>query len=351
MYFTNYNPQFWPGLLKWRTDASSGSGVLLGVKPKPGSGVLPGSTHPYAGHLCDTGTFWLQWHGSHVYGVMSAVCENFIARSEAHKIDEADVDPDSLSAKQLKEGNTKQQAKNKEKYETDGAGRGVYTSQAFHKASQYAVPLLVGDGKYMAKFVLLCAIPGDGCDDGVAVNFKASRSESLWQSDSLKLGNYVRIPRDIVTESAAESYPKEEKEKIMKNLHRFSGQKSARHLFLEDDCKSIIHLMQDCKFKPYDHLEAKRSRHKMVQIAKEGSQGEEPWTVMNLDGEECVSSAVHVVGFLVGITGYAGRELCPSRDSHVVEAFDMRWMPSMLKKAPGDEPVQPKSKILADCSP
>ena len=132
------------------------------------------------GHPCDTGTFWLQWHGSHVYGVMSAVCENFIARSEEHKIDEADGDPDSFSKKELKEWRKEQKAKNKEHSETVGAGRGVYTSQAFQKASQYAVPLLVGGGKYMAKFVLLCAIPRDGCDDGVAVNFKAERSGQPW---------------------------------------------------------------------------------------------------------------------------------------------------------------------------
>ena len=30
---------------------------------------------------------WVQWHGSHCYGVLAAVGQNFISRSEAHKFD------------------------------------------------------------------------------------------------------------------------------------------------------------------------------------------------------------------------------------------------------------------------
>ena len=100
---------------------------------------------------------------------------------------------------------------------------------------------------------------------------------------------------------------------------------------LEDDCKGIINQMKNSKFKLYDHLEAQRSRHKMVKEALVGNKGEKPWTLMNLDGEECVSSAVHVVGFLVGFTGYSGRNLCKSRMSNVIREFDMTMMPSMVK--------------------
>ena len=92
LHLTNYNPQFWPGLMKPREGAglfetledpatgkkfrNSSSGVLLdsqstetGAASSTGSGVLPGqakgSQHPYIGHAADTGTFWLQWHGTH----------------------------------------------------------------------------------------------------------------------------------------------------------------------------------------------------------------------------------------------------------------------------------------------
>ena len=106
--------------------------------------------------------------------------------------------------------------------------------------------------------------------------------------------------------------------------------------------------MKDSKFKLYDHLEAQRSRHKIVKEALVGNKGEKPWTLMNLDGEECVSSAVHVVGFLVGFTGYSGRNLCKSRMSNIIREFDMTMMPSFVKPQSGTAPVRPKSKILAE---
>ena len=96
--------------------------------------------------------FWLQWHGSHAYDVLTSVCPDFLARRWSIE-DHEEV------------------AEAQEQFEVAEASRGVYTSQSFSNANSAAVPLLVGGGRYMAKFMLLVAIPGDLSDDGVAVNF------------------------------------------------------------------------------------------------------------------------------------------------------------------------------------
>jgi hypothetical protein len=65
-----------------------------------------------------------------------------------------------------------------------------------------------------------------------------------------------------------------------------------------------------------------------VTQAKDGNEGEEPWTVMNLDGLECVSAGVHVVGIMVGYAGYSSNKMTPSREGSIVEAFDMTMLPA-----------------------
>ena len=38
--------------------------------------------------------------------------------------------------------------------------------------------------------------------------------------------------------------------------------------------------------------------------AERGHTGEEAWAIMTMDGEEVLSSAVHILGFFVGYMGY-----------------------------------------------
>ena len=54
-----------------------------------------------------------------------------------------------------------------------------------------------------------------------------------------------------------------------------------------------------------------KSSDKGVGKSKEGNYGEEPWTVMNMDGAECVSQGVHVVGVVVGYHRYSRLEFQP----------------------------------------
>lgn len=72
---------------------------------------------------------WAQWHGTSLYGASSALACNWLARSELHK-----------------------------KGHEMALGRGVYTSQMFSKAVQYAIPTII-DGKMMIRVVLLASPP------------------------------------------------------------------------------------------------------------------------------------------------------------------------------------------------
>jgi len=67
---------------------------------------------------------WAQWHGTSLYAASSALATNYMSRSELR-------------------------AKGHEM----ALGRGIYTSQLFSKAVQFAVPTLVN--KHMVRVVLL----------------------------------------------------------------------------------------------------------------------------------------------------------------------------------------------------
>ena len=72
---------------------------------------------------------------------------------------------------------------------------------------------------------------------------------------------------------------------------------------------------------------------------------------MNLDGTECVSVGVHVVGVLVGYCGYANSCTVKSRIGQLIDELDLspHMLPAMIRAAaPGSDVVQPKSKTKAD---
>ena len=51
-------------------------------------------------------------------------------------------------------------------------------------------------------------------------------------------------------------------------------------------------------------LQRRRDRHAMDTGAEHGHAGEEAWTIMTMDGAECMSSGVHILRFCVGHMGY-----------------------------------------------
>ena len=314
-HFTNYNPHFWPNLLKSDVPLTDrvphrGSGVIRGRSAQGSSAGsnsdVPGSggskNHLYRGHDCDTKSFWVQYHGSNVYAVLSAVGQNFLSKSEAHKYDPK-WRPD-FTNKERMEWNKKQEDANKERYETAGAGRGVYTTQDFKKAVQYAVPLLLN--KHWVKMVLLLAIPGDLADQGVAVNFKTTKQQmQTKQTGCQYLDKWTRIPKHIVVESAMRGFDQCHHARILKELHRWSGSHMTQQCdFVERRCPTLNVAMNEGRFQVFHHLERVKSKQYMAEDSREGEYGEEVWTVISLDGLEVVSSQVHVIGFFVGYTGY-----------------------------------------------
>ena len=50
-------------------------------------------------------------------------------------------------------------------------------------------------------------------------------------------------------------------------------------------------------------LPDRRDLHAMETGAEHGRTGEEAWTIMTMDGAECMSSGVHILGFFVGHMG------------------------------------------------
>lgn len=78
---------------------------------------------------------WIQWHGTNLYGLSSALATNFLARSESN-----------------------------EKGHALAMGRGVYTAQDFRKALQYSTPhVFQEDGlKVLVRGILLVRLPKTG---------------------------------------------------------------------------------------------------------------------------------------------------------------------------------------------
>ena len=68
---------------------------------------------------------------------------------------------------------------------------------------------------------------------------------------------------------------------------------------------------------------------------------------MNLDGVECVSVGVHVVGVMVGYCGHAGNPTTPSRNKHLIDELELtpHMLPSLIRAAKqGSEVRKPLSK-------
>ena len=68
---------------------------------------------------------------------------------------------------------------------------------------------------------------------------------------------------------------------------------------------------------------------------------------MNLDGVECVSTGVHVVGVMVGYCGCANSCTTDSRKGHLIDELELppQMLPALIRAAePGSTVRQPESK-------
>ena len=163
LYLTDYDPHFWQ---QWFPP------------PDDGKGVCPGH-----------GSEWLSWHGTHPYGVFTALAGNFLMRSESEPGDSSDAKVFGA----------------KYKFET-AAGRGIYTSQSFHKALQYGIPLFWNDVGVRAKVGIvdhvawrLTARTRNAVQDRRG---KSKRSVVAERSDNIPVANY---PNQTVRTGSARS--------------------------------------------------------------------------------------------------------------------------------------------------
>ena len=92
--------------------------------------------------------------------------------------------------------------------------------------------------------------------------------------------------------------------------------------------------MSKGSYGPFPEHEKHRDRQQMVREAQEGSYWEEVWTTCNLDGEECMSSAVHVLGFFLGYTGYVASRAgaCPSHAGDIYPVYDPMMLPAAMRQ-------------------
>jgi len=164
------------------------------------------------------------------------------------------------------------------------------------------------------------------------------KSKCVWE----KLDDWVNNPKHIVMEDCRTAWPDEFQEhRKAQDFQRWSGHKATEvsskpgcgsHT-VEMFCAKILGQMDTKTFRKDEDIHARGRRKEMVKQASEGHYGDEVWTTMNLDGQECVSSGVHVIGFFVGYTGYNGNKasMCPSRIHSAYESFDIKMLPSSLR--------------------
>ena len=101
----------------------------------------------------------------------------------------------------------------------------------------------------------------------------------------------------------------------------------------------------------YEQLQKRNCKQTMVMESREGKSGEEPWTSMNLDGSECQSSRVHVVGFFVGYMGGSNIRVTPSRKGAVTIDFDETLLPAAMRVRDGEySPSSRPASLLAALS-
>ena len=62
-------------------------------------------------------------------------------------------------------------------------------------------------------------------------------------------------------------------------------------------------------------IQQRRGRHAKETGAERGHTGEEAWTIMTMDGDEVLSSAVHILGFFVGYMGYNSHKRTTQRQA------------------------------------
>ena len=95
-------------------------------------------------------------------------------------------------------------------------GRGVYTSEKWAKAMQYAIPVLLHKSQLFTKIILLLAVPGGESEGGVGVWEKADGNE--WEQEEDIPGGWKKVPSGwYVREESEPSLPSGSKKMELKD--------------------------------------------------------------------------------------------------------------------------------------
>ena len=102
-----------------------------------------------------------------------------------------------------------------------------------------------------------------------------------------------------------------------------------------DVVKSVAEQIASGTWKRHHNLLRRRGWHVMEEDARQGHVGEEAWTNMDEHGLECTSSAVHIVGFMIGYSGFVGhtKTVTTSRKGQFFQTWDHdKLMPAFMKQ-------------------
>ena len=134
LLFTDYDPDFWgpPHIFRWGRD------------------FFPPGEEEDNHEILGPRVSYLQVHGTSIYGALSSVFMNFVAKSE-------DV-PGDPAPNDTKNPNACNPGRLKQFFETN-AGRGTYSTPNWAKAAAYSTPHGQDELKSLLRFILLVADP------------------------------------------------------------------------------------------------------------------------------------------------------------------------------------------------
>ena len=173
---------------------------------------------------------WLRYHGCNMYAMSSILATNMAAASDEEVV-----------------------------ASETACGRGVYTSQSWEQAQQYAIPHRLPGSKVFTKTIALFVIPGASGVGGVGVWIK--KTEAFW--DQKKDGSWEGRPRWFLV-----------------------PEKDVADRCWEEPGSKVI---------PFPELETRKDR-------RLSGIGDVPWTTSDgttSNSSEDQSSVVHLAGFLV----------------------------------------------------
>ena len=347
---TDYHPCFWPHVFKggeglYPNPGSSGSGDKGSGKGLSPSQLSP-PDHPGSSGSGDKGSgkglspsqlsppdhdpwmgppsSWLSYHGTNIYGAMTAIGMNALAKSESLA---GRATPGDVTATP---GNADLAAKFG--FET-AVGRGIYSAQDWSKASAYALPTFWAGNTQCVYFVLLLRIPGREQEIGVTIQLGEAGSKAqgpLYQLSGgqafKSLDKWPLIPASKYQEALG-------KEKGMKreDVQQNGFWRTLRSQGETFSPTAVVNAVRQNALEIDPELNKRKSRHMMQDEAEKTHTGESKWTNVDHWGVECISSHCSIVGFFVGYGPTRKAHVTTSRQAFACKGLQWDLLPPLCR--------------------